>query len=79
MTSIKSQVDKEAINTSPTNKKEIALNEDIAKELSPEYIEFLFIKHLKEDKRATVHQILKRHKIKQLYKSSSDMQIIILF
>ena len=60
VTPIQSQVDKVAINPSPADDKEIVSNEEIAKELGPDYIKPLSLKILEADRRAAVHQILER-------------------
>ena len=76
-TAIKSQVDKGAINTSANNK-EIVSNEEIAKELGPDYIKLLSPNILEANRRAGVHQILERQKMNKVAKSFSGMHTNIL-
>ena len=72
-TAIKSQVNKVAINTSPTHNKMIVSDEEIAKELGPDYIKPLSPKILETDRRAAVHQILERQELNKVAKSSSGI------
>ena len=78
VTAIQSQVDKVAINTSPTVFKEIVSNEEIAKVLRPDYIKPLSPNILEADRRAAVHQILERQEMNKVAKSSSGMHTNIL-
>ena len=78
VTAIKSQVDRVAINTSPADNKKIVSNEEIAKELGPDYIKPLFPNILEADRRAAVHQILERQEMNKVAKFSSGMHTNIL-
>ena len=73
VTAIQSQVDNVAINTSPADNKEIVSNEDIAKELGPDYIKPLSPNILEADRRAAVHQILERQEMNKVDMSFSRM------
>ena len=78
VTAIQFRVDKVAINASPADNKEIMSNEEIAKELGPDYIKPLSPNILEADRRAAVHQILERQEMNKVAKSSSGMHTNIL-
>ena len=71
VTTIQSQVDKVAINLTPADNKKIVFNEGIAKELGPDYIKPLSPNTLEADRQTALHQILERHEMKKVAKSSS--------
>ena len=73
VTAIQFQVYKIAINTSPADNKEIVSNEEIAKELGPDYIKPVCFNIFEADRRAALYQILERQEMNNVAKSSSGM------